>query len=184
MLNPASDLPIERLSALARIAAQHRVEGRVRLEALPEGLVAHILGYNTSALAMERLQKLADARALSLRETSLDQWFLVGDKAYSDADLASLAQDLQPDFILSDQSAGRVRLRIEGEGVTHILNKGIALDLELNAYPVGKSTACLCGHIGVHLTRQGPDLFEIIVLRSFAVDLWQELAHGCAAHNA
>jgi len=183
MSNPASDFIIERSYALSDMAAQHRVNGRMRLESLPEGFVGHILGYNTAKAAFMRLQKQAEKRGLDLRETSIDQWFLIGDTPYNAVELVNLAQDLQPDFVLSDQSAGRVRLRIEGKDVAHVLNKGIALDLSLGSYPIGKSTPCLCGHIGVHLTRLDKNLFEMIVLRSFAVDLWEQLATMCTPHQ-
>jgi len=183
MSNPASDFTIERSYALSKIAAQYPVSGRVHLEFLPEGLVVHVLGFETSASALIHLRKRAEERELALRETSIDQWFLVGDDPYDNQDLVNLTHDLQPYFVLSDQSAGRVRLRIAGADVPHILNKGIALDLSMASYPIGKSTPTLCGHIGVHLTRLGEDQFEIIVLRSFAVDLWQELAEMCADYQ-
>jgi len=163
MPNPAFDSSIARSPVLAAIAAQHPVSGRVSLTPLPEGLVVHILGYNTSKAALLRLAEQAEKRQLSVRELSVDQWFLVSDNPYGAAEMAGLAQDLQPDFVLSDQSAGRVRLRMEGEDVPHILNKGIALDLHIDAFPIEKSTPTLCGHIGVHLTRLGESLFELMV---------------------
>jgi len=183
MPNPASDTLIEPVAALAVVAAKYPVGGQVSLTALGEGLVAHILGYNSSQAAFARLQKYAAAHQLSLRETSVDQWFLVGEKPYDFAAFTKLAQDLQPDFMVSEQSAGRVRLRLEGAAAPHILNKGIALDFSLSAFPVGKSAPTLCGHIGVHVTRLGEHLFELMVLRSFAVDLWEQLAHMCAPHQ-
>ena len=35
--------------------------------------------------------------------------------------------------------------------------------------------ATLIGHIAVHLTRTGPDRFELMVLRGFAESLWHDL---------
>jgi|GEM_PF-604259 len=179
MSNLASNMPtshmIERTPALGLIAHQQPLSGRVSLQALPEGLVAHVLGFETTAAALKQLQQRAEERELFLRETSLDQWFLVGDNPYNANDWSNLVHDLQPDFMLSDQSAGRVRLRLEAQEATHILNKGIALDLSLTSFPIEKSTPCLCGHIGVHLTRLGEHVFELMVLRSFGTDLWQQL---------
>jgi len=183
MPNLASNTMIEPANAFALIAAKNPVQGNVTLTPLAEGLVAHILGRDTSAAALSHLQQQGKKRGLSLRETSPDQWFLIGDKPYSAVEFAELVQDLHPDFMISDQSSGRVRLQIEGEQAPHILNKGIALDFKLEAFPIGKSTPTLCGHIGVHLTRQGEHVFECMVLRSFAVDFWEQLAIMCAPHK-
>ncbi|PJN92673.1 hypothetical protein CNY89_27640 [Amaricoccus sp. HAR-UPW-R2A-40] len=60
----------------------------------------------------------------------------------------------------------------------------------MRAWP-GSSTArrppprssTMLGPIGVHLTRTGPEAFEVMALRSFAVSLWTDLMEMAAEYN-
>ena len=54
-----------------------------------------------------------------------------------------------------------------------MLAKGTAVDLE--ALAVGASAITLVGPLGVHLTRTAAATYEVMVLRSFAEALWDDL---------
>ncbi len=56
-----------------------------------------------------------------------------------------------------------------------VLQKGTAVDFDLVAFPITRSTTTLIGHIAVHLTRIESDVFELMVLRGFAESLWDDL---------
>ncbi len=52
---------------------------------------------------------------------------------------------------------------------------GWDVSVDLEAMAIGASAATLYGPIGAHLTRTGPEAWEILVLRSFADSLRQDL---------
>ncbi|MFO1047095.1 MAG: sarcosine oxidase subunit gamma family protein [Geminicoccaceae bacterium] len=132
----------------------------MRLTALPEGHIVLLLA-----------RAGAPAPDLpGLRPVAPGQWFMVGDSPLSAAELAALAL---PDVAVSDQSHGRVRIAVEGERAAAMLAKGTAVDLD--ALPVGASTATLVGPLGVHLTKTAETAYELMVLRSFAAALWHDL---------
>ena len=134
----------------------------VTLTALPEGHVVLLL-----------TRAGAPAPDLpGLRPAGPGQWFVVGDSPLAAAELAALAR--LPGVAVSDQSHGRVRIAVAGaQAAAAMLAKGTAVDLE--ALPVGASTATLIGPLGVHLTRTADRAFELVVLRSFAAALWHDL---------
>lgn len=148
-----------RAEALAHSPA---LRGGVTLTALPEGHVVLLL---TRAAA-------AAPDAPGLRPAGPGQWFMVGDTPLGAADLAALIARL-PDVAVSDQSHGRVRIAVAGARAAAMLAKGTAVDLE--ALPVGASTATLIGPLGAHLTRTAETAYELMVLRSFAAALWHDL---------
>jgi len=74
-----------------------------------------------------------------------------------------------------DQSDGRVVFRLSGPNARRILAKGIASDLHPTMFEIGTSSNVLCGHISVNLARTGENEFELIVMRSFAVALFDDL---------
>jgi sarcosine oxidase gamma subunit len=82
---------------------------------------------------------------------------------------------LKPKVDIVDQSHGRVRILVRGPMAVRVLAKGTAVDLALSAFPVGHASTTLIGHIAAHVTRIDQDAFELIVLRSFAESLWDEL---------
>lgn len=75
----------------------------------------------------------------------------------------------------SDQSHGRVIIRIEGSKVRDVLCKGTPVDLHESEFETGKSVLTQMAHVGVHLTRVGRDAFELSVFRGFSESFWEWL---------
>ncbi len=156
-------------------------EAAVRLEPLAEGHVLHALASAGAADPEARLARVADGTDHAVRRYAPSQWFIVG---YSPLDPAVVREKdaaLGADLRLSDQSSGRVRLAMSGARARELLAKGSSVDFSARAFPLGASAATLFNHIGVHVTRTRADRFELMVLRSFAQSLWEELAllSGC-----
>ncbi len=145
------------------------------LEAIPEGHVLHILAAPDAPDVEQRLRAITDGLAQSVRWFGLGQWLVVGDSVLSPDDLRSKAALLGKGFAVSDQSHGRVRLAIFGPRSRAALARGCGVDFSAEAFPLGGAAATLFNRIGIHVTRTGEDRFELIVLRSFARSLWEQL---------
>lgn len=149
----------------------------VTIEAVSEGHVIQVLAKASAGdLAGYLAERVPEPPPFAVRPVSPGQWFLVLDRAYSQPDLAALISGLGPEVEVVDQSHGRVRIRLRGPRVEHVLAKGTAVDTVIGAFTIGHAATTLFGHIGVHLTRTGADTFEILVLRGFAESLWDDLA--------
>lgn len=145
--------------------------GAIAIEAMPEGRVLHVLGKPDEDLGPVLAELAADPG--DLRWAGPGQWFIVGDTPISPAEFRSLEAKIQGRAFLVDQSHGRVRIRLRGTRVADVLAKGTGLDVDSMAD--GESAMTLMGHISVHLTRLAPDAFELMVTRSFAESLWEDL---------
>lgn len=167
------DFPLQYRSALGgrQIPRRRGVTPRV----LPEGCVLHILGKASDGDISAAIRAALGSQAHAVRFVAPGQWFVVGDRPLSTADLSEVAATLAPFGDVVEQSHGRVRIEIVGENATAVLAKGTAVDLSLTAFPIGYATSTLVGHINAHLTRTGADAFEVLVLRSFAESLWEQL---------
>ncbi len=77
---------------------------------------------------------------------------------------------------VSEQSHGRIIVRIAGSQSRNVLAKGAAVDLHADEFPVGKSAVTQMAHIGIHMARTGGNAFEISVFRGFAESFWEWLA--------
>ena len=138
----------------------------VVMTAMPEG---HVWQLFAATLSSEEIAQATGGEAV--RAAGPGQWFVVGDSPLAPPSL-TLADGRAT---LIDQSHGRVRIRLQGEAVTAVLAKGVPIDLHDKTFPVGHSAITLCGHISVHLTRLAPYAFELMVLRSYALSLWESL---------
>lgn len=144
----------------------------VKLSPMSEGAIIQVLAAPDTVDMESRLRNLATG---DVRAVSPGQWFIVAEQPLSHADMKALFAKLEPQAMGVDQSQGRVRLRVEGEMAERVLAKGTAVDLSLEAFPMGRSATTLIGHIAAHLTRLDGQAFEIIVLRGFAESLWDDL---------
>jgi sarcosine oxidase subunit gamma len=148
-------------------------KGAISLQALPEGCVIHVLGKPDGEDLGSMLRELSGAVDHGVRTAGPGQWFIVGDQPMAFADMQALFGRLAPHAFGVDQSHGRVRIGVHGPAVADMLAKGTAVDLEM--LDIGRSAMTLIGHNSVHVTRTGPEAFELMVLRGFAESLWDDL---------
>jgi methylglutamate dehydrogenase subunit D len=69
---------------------------------------------------------------------------------------------------ISDQSGGYRLFRIAGEGARTLLQRGVAIDLDHDAFPPASAALSVIAHIGVIILRMGPDTYDLLVFRSYA----------------
>jgi sarcosine oxidase subunit gamma len=164
----------QRISALAGIAKP----GRFGADKGTPGIALSVHHPLSTVAVIARKGKskalgeaLAKQRGLDVRWAGPDQYFVIGDGAlYADLKkkLAGLAS-------VSDQSHGRIVIRIEGPKARAVLAKGTPVDLHASEFPVGKSALTQMAHVGVHVTRVGEDAFELSLFRGFAESFWEWL---------
>lgn len=147
------------------------------LTAMPEGHVLHVLLAPGVTDGAARVQAATAGFGSSVRAGPPGQLFAVGDRVLTASEFASVQAGLADVAAISDQAHGRVRIKAEGNSVRAMLAKGIAADLHPDAFPVGHASVMISGHVSTHLTRTGENSFELMVLRGFALDLWESLVH-------
>ncbi len=160
-----------------------RPDASVTLRPLPEGHVLQVLGSHGVDDIGSLLLEISDGADHTVRTAGPGQWFVVGDRSLSVQEFLAIESRLEGKAALVDQSHGRVRIWVSGRQVEAMLAKGTAVDLDERSFKAGQTALTLVGHISVHLTRIAPDGFEILVLRSFAEDLWTNLNHMSVEFN-
>jgi methylglutamate dehydrogenase subunit D len=91
------------------------------------------------------------------------------------APYTELKEKLEGLASVTDQSHGRVVIRIAGPKARALLAKGTPVDLYTDEFPVGKSALTQMAHVSVHLTRTGEDEFTLSVFRGFSESFWEWL---------
>jgi len=121
------------------------------------------------------LNSLKAISDVSIRDVGPREWFVVSDILGAE----SVARDLfalDPAVVsFLEQSDGRVVLRISGPSVRRILAKCVAVDLHPEVFAEGQSANMLCCHVSANVARTGADHFEIIVPRSYAGHVFEEI---------
>lgn len=120
---------------------------------------------------------------LQVRFSAPGEWLALSAADAPDALLAELRQRLGDFAFVVDQSEGRAVFTLSGPDVRRILANGVAVDLHPEAFPVGRAANALCGHITVNLARTHEDVFELVVARSFAEALFEDLKIIARGHE-
>jgi len=115
---------------------------------------------------------------MGLRAAGPARWLLVGE-ADADAAIAAVAAACGESVAALDQSHGRVVIRVSGAPAREALAKGTGVDLHPLAFAPGSSAPTLFGHINVQLTCLDHETFEIVVMRSYARSLIDDIAAMC-----
>jgi sarcosine oxidase subunit gamma len=76
---------------------------------------------------------------------------------------------------VSDQSHGRVVIRISGPKARYVLAKGSPVDWHPRAFPVGAVAATQMAHVGVHAQRIAGDQYDLSLFRGFSESFWEWL---------
>ena len=102
-----------------------------------------------------------------------DQYFVIAEGRGEGALYREVKAKLSGIASVSDQSHGRVIIRIAGPKARAVLAKGTPIDLHPSEFPVGKSALTQMAHVGVHLTRVGEDAYDLSVFRGFSESFWE-----------
>jgi len=183
-------------SAWTGLAVATHAPGRIGVVASPlEGLgiaSVHVRRGGSAALA-ERVKALFDldlpdgprrveAGPVAFVATGPGAWLAVCEDApsgWSD----QLAGQLEGLASVCDQSDGYAAIGLEGPAVLDVLAKGVFLDLDLRAFPVGAGAGATVAHIGVILWRRDVAEFEMLTFRSYAASFWHWLAESAAEYG-
>ncbi|MEM9575915.1 MAG: sarcosine oxidase subunit gamma family protein [Pseudomonadota bacterium] len=82
---------------------------------------------------------------------------------------------------LTDQSDGWAAIKISGSGVEDVLARLVPVDLRPSAFAEGQTCRTLVGHMAASITRTGKDALLILVFRSMATTLVDELHEAMEA---
>jgi sarcosine oxidase subunit gamma len=104
-----------------------------------------------------------------------EQYYVVAEGRTEGALYMELKDKLDGIASVSEQSHGRVIIRIAGPKSRAVLAKGTPVDLHADEFPIGKCAVTQMAHVGVHLVRTGADAFELSVFRGFAESFWEWL---------
>jgi heterotetrameric sarcosine oxidase gamma subunit len=160
-VSPLADLAIQ-----GRFGADYAAPGVTLSVQHPAVIVTLIARKGKAKTLAEALKNWRGAR---VQWAGAEQYFVL-DKSFDE-----VRKKLEGLVSCSDQSHGRVIIRIEGPKVRNVLCKGTPVDLHESEFEIGKSALTQMAHVGVHLTRIGKDSFELSVFRGFSESFWEWL---------
>jgi heterotetrameric sarcosine oxidase gamma subunit len=160
-ISPLADLAIQ-----GRFGADHAAPGVTLSVQHPSAIVTVIARKGKAKAVAEALKNWRGAR---VQWAGIEQYFVL-DKPFDE-----VRKKLDGLASCSDQSHGRLIIRIEGPKVRSVLCKGTPIDLHESEFEFGKSALTQMAHVGVHLTRIGRDAFELSVFRGFSESFWEWL---------
>jgi sarcosine oxidase subunit gamma len=110
-----------------------------------------------------------------------DQYWVVG----TDAALAEeLWAAVDPAVgTVSSLSHARVRIAIRGPAVRAMLAKLLSIELDPAVFTVGQAHQTALHHTGVLCERSAEDRYELYVLRTYAVSLWECLVDAALVYG-
>lgn len=174
----AADIHVPRVSPLADIALQ----GRFGADRGAPGVELSVRHPLSMAMVIARKGKgkslddwLAGLKGCEARWAGADQYYVIAEWRGEGALYRELAVALQGTAAVSDQSHGRVMIRIDGAKSRAVLAKGTPVDLHADEFPLGKSAVTQMAHVGVHVTRVGENAFELSMFRGFSESFWEWL---------
>jgi len=193
-----SDRTLHPVSALSGIA----VPGRYgRGEGEPSLVITELTGLGLATVACRKGQaaalsaavrnaygvdlpassRVAQGAAVRFIGYGPGQWLAVSEALANEALASELAAKLQGLASVSDQSGGRTVLRVSGNRARDVLAKGLPLDLDPRAFPLGSAATSAISHIGVQLW-QADDTrsYDIAIFRSLSESFWRWLTASAA----
>jgi len=193
-----SNRPLISQSALSGIASPGRFG---KAEGEPGVLISERIGLGLATVACRKGKAdalkaaVAKAYGVDLPESSAvaqgpavsfigqgpGQWLAVSETLANEALARDLAQRVAGLASISDQSGGRTVLRVSGKRARDVLAKGLPIDLDPRAFPLGSAATSVIALMGVQLW-QGDDTrsYDIALFRSLSQSFWRWLTASAA----
>jgi methylglutamate dehydrogenase subunit D len=178
-----------RSGGIAGVTARERTNVAVASIAARKGQAAALIAKIKARTGIElpATPRIAIAGHLSFAWVAPGQWLAMADGE----DGASFADDLAGDLAglaaVTDQTDGRTILRVSGPRVRDTLAKGCMLDLHDKVFKVGDTAITPIALLNTQITRlpdeAGQPVFELAVMRSFAVSFWHWIETSTAEYG-
>ena len=173
-----AEVSYPRVSPLGDVAIQGRF-GAGTGSAGVELSIRHPLSIVTVIARKGKGKAVADALA-GLKGAAVlwagpEQYFVQADGRGEAALVAELTGLLAGIGSVSDQSHGRVVIRLSGPKARAVLAKGTPVDVHEDVFLIGQSALTQMAHVGVHLTRVTADAYDLSVFRGFSESFWEWL---------
>jgi len=172
----APEVTFPRVSPLADVA----IQGRFGADKGPPGVcfgVRHPMSILTVIARQGQGKAVADSLAamggVTVQWAGPDQYFVTAEGRGEGALYRDVKAALGSTASVSDQSHGRVIIRISGPKARAVLAKGTPVDLHPDEFPVGKSALTQMAHVGIHLSRMAEDTYDLSVFRGFSESYWE-----------
>jgi methylglutamate dehydrogenase subunit D len=174
---------MHRTSALQAFAIQGRFGADkgapgVTLSVVHPLSIAMVIARNGKSKALK--VALATLKTDNVLWSGPDQYYVQSTTKSEAALYTELKTKLSNIASVTDQSHGRVTIRISGPKARALLAKGTPIDLHDDEFPLGKSALTQMAHVGLHLTRTGKDEFTLSVFRGFSESFWEWLTSQSA----
>ncbi len=169
--------------------AAHALDGTIG--AIAERRANHLAVHRATAVAVvlaasgraaEAEGILAASGEFEARFCGPGEWLVLSQAHAPETLAAELSIRLGDCAHVADQSHGRVVLTLSGPNAARILANGVAVDLHPDVFPVGRAANLRCNHLSLNLARTGADSFDLVVARSFAMALVEEVRTMARAH--
>ena len=109
------------------------------------------------------------------------QWLAVSASLANEALARNLSETLAGLASISDQSGGRTVLRISGAHARDVLAKGLPIDLDPRAFPLGSAATSAISHMGVQLWQlDDTRSYDLAIFRSVSESFWSWLTASAA----
>jgi sarcosine oxidase subunit gamma len=127
--------------------------------------------------------RVASKDGVSFASTGVGQWFAAAGPRETEF-VPQLCRRLTNLASVTDQSDGRVVLRLRGDRVRDALAKGIPVDLHPRNFKTGDVASTLVARIGVHIEQlDDQPTFQLMAFRSLAGSLWSWLTKAAAEYG-
>jgi sarcosine oxidase subunit gamma len=112
------------------------------------------------------------------------QWLAVSEQLASEALARDLGERLKGLASISDQSGGRTVIRISGPRASDVLAKGLPIDLDPRAFPLGSAATSTISLMGVQLWQTGDTRsYDVAIFRSVSQSFWRWLTASAAEYG-
>ena len=196
-----SDRHLRPRSALAAVATPGRFG---KPDGEPGAVIVERLGHGLATVAARKGQAealkaaVADAYGIDLPDTSRavagpgvtfigygpGQWLAVSESLGAESLARDLGQKLKGLASISDQSGGRTVLRISGPRARDVLAKGLPIDLDPRAFPLGSAATSTISLMGVQLWQTDDTRsYDIALFRSVSESFWRWLTASAAEYG-
>jgi heterotetrameric sarcosine oxidase gamma subunit len=109
------------------------------------------------------------------------QWLAIGAGARADALVGRLRAELSGLASISDQTDGRVLIRLRGPDVRNLLARGLPIDLHVSAFAPGHAGVTMLGQVGVYIWQvDAQPTYDLAVPTSYAAYAWRWIVAAAA----